>query len=64
MTEITLKFTNQTQLFHFMENIANAQHALADKAEKDGANSETMFSIMALAKIQTEANKQLADNQF
>ncbi|HAH36807.1 MAG TPA: hypothetical protein DEQ87_13645 [Algoriphagus sp.] len=63
MTKITLKFANQTQLFHFLENIANAQHALADKAEQDGTNSETMFSIMALTKIQTEAYKQLADNQ-
>ena len=38
MTKITLKFANQTQLFHFLENIANAQHALADKAEQDGTN--------------------------
>ena len=29
MTKITLKFANQTQLFHFLENIANAQHANA-----------------------------------
>lgn len=64
MNQITITFNNQTELFHFLENIANAQGSLANKAEQDGANSDTMFSIMALAKIQSEANKQLADNQF
>lgn len=61
MTEITIKFSSQTELFHFLQNIANAQEILADMAETGQKDSETLFSIMSLAKIQKQASIQLAE---
>lgn len=60
MNRLTLEFSDKTELLHFLENIAHAQHFIADKAETDRADSETLFSLMALSTIQKQALSQLA----
>jgi hypothetical protein len=63
MNQITLSLRDKTDLFYFLENIAEAQQTLAEKAESDGSNINTMYSIKALATIQKQAMKQLGDEE-
>lgn len=62
MIQVRLKFSNNIELYHFLENIANAQKILADIAESHGKDSKTLFSIISLAKIQKQAALQLAES--
>lgn len=62
LIQVKLKFANKTELFHFLENIANAQEILADIAESHGKDPKTLFTIMALANIQKQAALQLAES--
>lgn len=60
MNQITLSFSDKTEMFHFLENIGHAQKLIADYSERDKSSPEDLFAIMALAEINIQANKQMA----
>lgn len=63
MNQITLQFTDQTGLYHFLENIAEAQNSIVEAGQSNGFTEERQFAQQALALIVSQTAKQLVQFQ-
>jgi hypothetical protein len=51
MYQITLSFNNKTEMSQLLENLANVQRILANKAEAEGETPEILASIKSMSMI-------------
>jgi len=64
MNQITLSFTDKTEMSQLLENLANAQHILANKAEAVGETPEILASIKSISMIRIQVAEQMRGSEM
>lgn len=63
MNQITLNFQDKTEMFHFIQNLAEAQKCIVEAKQVSGHSEEKDFAQTAIANIIAEAAKQFAGQE-